>query len=207
MIAVGAVPIFKQEVRLFCVKLRLFAYFLHGCACGDGAETPTLSRVCSAGPSRRHTRLGRHVSVAAGARRACRRVGSLVTCACEAATTVEVIEHGCSDAAYHLRAEDIPGERAAQPAGPGLRARRALRRRAAAATAARRSADLARRRHRAGRARRDTARGRTHLMLQRGWRAAAMLATDLNFRADGLHVRTNQPRVRRAADLLFSVHA
>lgn len=165
-----------------------------------------MSGVCSAGPSRRHTRLSRHVSVAAGARRACRRVGSIVTCACRAATIVEVIEHGCSDAAHHLRAEDIPGERAAQPAGPGLRARRAVRRRAAAAAAARRAADPARIRPRAGRARRDAAGGRAHLVLQRGRRAAAVPAADSDVSSDGLLARADKPRVRRVADLLFALH-
>lgn len=130
-----------------------------------------------------------------------------MTCACRAAETVGVIEHGCSDAAHHLRAEDIPGERAAQPAGPGLRAHRALRRRSAAAAAARRAADPARARHRAGRARRDAAGGRTHLVLQRRRRAAAVPAADTDLGVDGLHVRADQPRVRRAADLLLAVHA
>lgn len=49
-----------------------------------------------------------------------------VTCARRDPKSVGVSEHGCSDVPYQLRAEDLPGERAAQPARARMRAGRAV---------------------------------------------------------------------------------
>lgn len=129
-----------------------------------------------------------------------------MTCACRAAATVGVIEHGCSDAAHHLRAEDIPGERPAQPPGPWERARRTARRGAATATATHRAADPVGCRHGARRARRNSSRRRTHLLLQRRRRKEAVPAADTHVCANRLYSGADQPRLRRSADILLAVH-
>ncbi|KAG6447493.1 hypothetical protein O3G_MSEX005015 [Manduca sexta] len=87
--------VFNQKVRRSGDKRRTIAYYFRtGGARRRGGEAARGPLALGRAAGRRDGTLGRHVSIASGARRARRRVGSLGTCACRTPVPVARTDHG-----------------------------------------------------------------------------------------------------------------